>query len=392
MVETALLEKGTRTMNQTESKPSNPSDQSPKTIAIDARNIFTSTGRVPRKLLEYLQTEDTTNKYIVLLLKKDFDSWNPVSPNFTKMVADFPNYTFSEQLGFAWLLYKLKADLVHFTFQARPILYFRKSVMHVHDLQLMRVKNYDMPWLVFEIKQLVYKLTIGIMIRLCKIIITPTDFTTEDIKKTLHIPAKKITRIYLAADKITESPAEYKQLANKQFIMYVGQSSPYKNIPRLIEAHQILLAEHPSLYLAISGKKDRFTELYEETVRSKGYKQVIFTGFVEESELRWMYEHAAAYIVPSTMEGFGLPGLEAMNYGVPVVSSNATCLPETYGDSVIYFDPLQTQEMADAIGRVLDDPQLRAKLIAAGTQQLKKYSWAKMTKEVHAVYMRLLSE
>lgn len=363
----------------------------PKTIAIDARNLFTSTGRVPRKMLEYLQVEDTVNKYIVLLLKKDFDSWQPTAPNFTKMVADFPNYTFSEQLGFSWLLYKLKADLVHFTFQARPILYWRKSLMHVHDLQLMRVKNYDMPWIVFEIKQLVYKLTIGIMIRLCKKIITPTDFTSEDIKKTLHIPANKIQRIYLAADKIQESPAKYEQLANKDFLMYVGQSSPYKNIPRLIEAHQLLLNTHPSLYLAISGKKDKFTELYEQTVQEKGYKNVIFTGFVEEGELRWMYEHAKVYVVPSTMEGFGLPGLEAMQYGTPVVSSNATCLPETYGDAVVYFDPLNTEAMSEAIGSVLNDPALQKKLSQAGTERAKKYSWAIMTQEIHVLYQELLS-
>lgn len=362
----------------------------PKKIAIDARIISMSTGRVTAKLLEYLQGIDTTNQYLVLLQKKDWDIWNPTAPNFTKVLADFPNYTFSEQLQFSWLLYRLKADLVHFTFQSRPILYFGKSVMNVHDLQLMRVKNYDMPRIVFEAKQLVYKLTIGIMIRLCAKIITPTDYVSKDIHDTLSIPHKKIQRVYLAADKITESPTKYEQLANKQYILYVGQSSPYKNIERLIEAHQLLKAKHPSLYFVHVGKKDQFTEQYETMVQQKGYSQVMFTGFVDDASLRWIYEHAQAYVAPSLMEGFGLPGLEAMQYGIPVVSSNATCLPETYGDSVVYFDPTDTQDMARAIGSVLDDSQLRQKLISAGTERLKKYSWATMTQEILAIYKTVL--
>jgi glycosyltransferase involved in cell wall biosynthesis len=367
------------------------SNQPPKRIAIDARNIFNSTGRVPAKMLEYLQTVDTTNEYLVLLLKKDMEKWQASAPNFIKVEANFPNYTFSEQIGFALKHYRLKPDLVHFTFQARPILYFGKSIMNVHDLQLMRVKNYDMPWLVFEIKQLVYKITIRIMIWLSKIIITPTDFTTQDIIKTLHVPAKKIQRIYLAADKITDPPTEYKQLANKQFIMYVGQSSPYKNVMGLIEAHQLLLKKHPSLHLAIAGKKDTFTAQYEATVAKKGYKNIVFTGFIEDTELRWLYEHTAVYVVPSYMEGFGLPGLEAMQYGTPVVSSNATCLPETYADSVRYFDPSNTTEMAETIGAVLDNKSLQAQLSKAGTERVKKFSWAAMTQEIYAIYKKLLN-
>ncbi len=359
-------------------------------IAVDARIISMSTGRVTAKLLEYLQKVDTTNEYLVLLLRKDFDKWEPSSPNFSKVMADYPNYTFSEQLQFAWLLYKLKVDLVHFTFQSRPILYTKRSIMNVHDLQLMRVKNYDMPKLVFEAKQLVYKLTIRLMIQLSKIIITPTDFVTDDIHKTLGVPLSKIKRVYLAADKITASPVEYKQLANKEFILYVGQSSPYKNIPRLIEAHQQLLATHPSLHLVLAGKKDTFTQQYEATVQQKGYKHVVFTGFVEDSELRWLYENTLAYIAPSLMEGFGLPGLEAMQFGAPVASSNATCLPEVYQDAVEYFDPNDTAAMAAAIDRIISNPARRSELAAAGIKRAAAFSWQTTTEEVYKFYKQLL--
>jgi len=113
---------------------------------------------------------------------------------------------------------------------------------------------------------------------------------------------------------------------------------------------------------------------------------------VSEGELRWLYEHCAAYVFPSLSEGFGLPGLEAMQHGAPVVSSNATCLPEVYGDAAHYFDPLDVQAMADAINEVITDKDLRARLIAAGHTQAATYSWKRMAEQTLAVYKTALTD
>src|SRR5690606_20669106 len=128
----------------------------------------------------------------------------------------------------------------------------------------------------------------------------------------------------------------------------------------------------------------------EEYFKSRNYKNILFTGFVTDPELSWLYANTQAYIFPSLMEGFGLPGLEAMGYGTPVVSSNATCLPEVYGQAAHYFNPLDTSDIAEAINQVLSDDKLRTRLAKAGFKQIKKYSWKKQAQETFEVYKQVL--
>ena len=107
---------------------------------------------------------------------------------------------------------------------------------------------------------------------------------------------------------------------------------------------------------------------------------------MEDDELNWLYAHTSAYLFPSLMEGFGLPGLEAMTHGAPVVSSDATCLPEVYGDAAAYFDPNDTETMAKSIAEVLDDAALRKKLVKNGYERLKDFSWRKTAEQTLEVY------
>ena len=119
---------------------------------------------------------------------------------------------------------------------------------------------------------------------------------------------------------------------------------------------------------------------------------MLFTGFVEDQQLRWLYEHCRAYIFPSLSEGFGLPGLEAMRHNAPVVSSNATCLPEVHGPAAHYFDPRDTQDIADKIHDVLTDDALRKDLIAKGATQVTTFSWSRMAKQTLEVFERVLKD
>jgi glycosyltransferase involved in cell wall biosynthesis len=168
---------------------------------------------------------------------------------------------------------------------------------------------------------------------------------------------------------------------------------PHKNLWRLIEAFALLRRTHPDLLLVLVGKKDAMYEQIAARAEKEGLRGgVVFTGFVSEAELKWLYLHCQAYIFPSLSEGFGLPGLEAMLHSAPVVSSNATCLPEVHGRAAHYFDPLNVDDMAAKIGEVLDDPKLRQKLITAGHKQAAKYSWKRMAEQTLAVYNRVLED
>jgi glycosyltransferase involved in cell wall biosynthesis len=359
-------------------------------IVIDARELRTSSGRYIERLLNYLQKTKSEHDYVVLLKPKDMAGWEPSNPRFQKIECPHKEFTFAEQLAFKKQLDSLKPDLVHFAFPQQPILYRGKTVTTIHDLTTLRFYNPDKHPLVFKIKQRIYASVIKKAVVKSAEVITISEFVKSDLLEFSHIPETKVTVTYEAADFTEDTPAPLPDLQKSRFIMYVGRPTPHKNLERLIVAFQTLRAQRPSLKLVLAGKKDANYRRIEQAVRAKGIKNVHFTGFISDAQLRWLYEHSEAYVFPSLSEGFGLPGLEAMVHGAPVVSSNATCLPEVYGDAAHYFDPLDTASIADAINEVLTDEQLRTRLSEAGKQQAKKYSWQRTADQTLEIYDRAL--
>jgi glycosyltransferase involved in cell wall biosynthesis len=360
-------------------------------IAIDARIINSSTGTYVERLLYYLQQIDASNKYTVLVRAKDNDFWKPTADNFKVTVAEFDNYSFAEQFGFNRFLNKLSPDLVHFCMPQQPVLYKGPRVTTFHDLTLLKTYNSDKNWLVFHIKQFVGRFVFRHVARASKYVMVPTKYTKDELLKFVSLPPEKIAVTPEAAEVLIGDLLPYKHNFDK-YIMYVGQQSDYKNIKRLGDAHQKLLQKYPNLGLILVGKLNASAKANQQYFGGKGYKNILFTDFLPTPQRDWLYKNCAAYVFPSLMEGFGLPGLEAMGYGAPVVSSNATCLPEVYADAAHYFDPNSTDDIARAIGEVIDDNKLREKLIAEGYKQIAKFSWQRTAKQTLSVYMDALKE
>lgn len=364
------------------------------TIAIDARIINSTTGRYIERLLHYLEEIDTTNTYLVLVRKKDLNYYKPANKNFQIVEADFADYSVAEQTGYLKLLNSLKPDLVHFCMPQQPILYRGKHVTTVHDLTLLKSYSSDKNFLVYKAKQFVGWFVFKWIARSSARIITDAEFTRSEYAKFAGISKEKITAIHLAAEKSTTSPLPYKDLQNKKFIMFVGNQSDYKNVRRLVEAHQLLRMTHPDLLLVfvgrLSGKAGSTLARNKAWVEENGYKGILFTDYVDDAQLEWLYENTLAYTLPSLMEGFGFPGLEAMLNGAPVASSNSTCLSEIYGDAAEYFDPTSVAEMSEAIDRVISDPKRRNELIKLGYKQAAKYSWERTVKQTLEIYERAL--
>lgn len=363
-----------------------------KHIVIDARELHTTSGRYVERLLHYLQKIDSNHTYSILLSPKDMETWKPTNPSFSAVACPHKEFTFAEQLGLLRLIHKLSPDLVHFTFPQQPILYKGKTVTTIHDLTTLRFTNPDKNPLVFSFKQAVYGQVIQMAARKSEHIITDTEFVKNDLLKFGHgkLDANKITAIPLAADAIAEKAEPITSLQGSKFIMYVGRPLPHKNLDRLLDAFVQLKSQHPDLLLVLAGKKDNNYVRIESKVHRRTIKNVVFTGRVSEAQLRWMYEHCSAYVFPSLSEGFGLPGLEAMVHGAPVVSSSATCLPEIYGEAAHYFDPTDVTAMADALNEVLTDQDLRSNLITQGKVQAAKYSWQRMAEQTLEIYNQAL--
>ena len=356
-------------------------------IVIDARIINSSTGTYVERLLEYLQDIDTSNNYSILVPSKDLSFWVPRNPRFTLIANDIKNYSFAEQTRLKTVLDDLKPDLVHFCMPQQPILYKGAHVTTVHDLILLNTYNSDKNWVIFRAKQLVGRFVFKEVARSSRHIITPTQYTKQALVKFAGISPDKVTVTYESADVFHDTLQPYAH-PFKQYILYVGQQSDYKNIKRLAAAHQQLLKTYPDLGLILVGKKNDAIRANETYFASKQYQNILFTDFIPDEQRDWLYTNASAYVFPSLMEGFGLPGLEAMGYGAPVVSSNATCLPEVYGEAAHYFDPTNIDDMARAITDVLSNESLRANLVARGYEQRKKYSWQRMAEQTYDIYQK----
>ncbi len=360
-------------------------------IAIDARVINSGTGTYISKLLEYLQQIDSTNNYSVLVRQKDVDYWQPTAPNFTVRVAEFDNYSFAEQLGYKKFLDDLNPDLVHFCMPQQPLLYKGRRVTTMHDMTLLNTYNSDKNWLVFHAKQFVGKFVWKRIARISDHVIAISQNTKREYQEFSHIADDKISVIYEAAEVLKGELEPYTTLPFENFIMYVGQQPDYKNIRRLMDAHQLLLDKYPDLGLVLVGRMNPDTEANKRYGEQKSYKNIHFTGFLPDSQRDWLFTKTRAYVFPSLMEGFGLPPLEAMAYGTPVVSSNASCMPEVLGDAAEYFNPKDTVAMAEVITRVISDNSLRSSMIERGHAQVAKYSWRRMAEQTHAVYMRVVN-
>ncbi len=362
-------------------------------IVIDGRPINSSGyGRYLRGLVQNLARLDSQNSYTILTWP-DFDSRAMNLPvNFKCVASDYPiSGSFREQLGLLRQINKLKPDLVHFGVAQQPVLYRGKKITTIHDLTTVRFKSATRNILVSNLKQFVYGWVIKKVARSSMAIIAPSKFVKKDLARFAGINPAKVGVVYEAADRITARVEPVPRVGDKPFIMYVGRAMPHKNLKRLVGAFEMLKKNSPDLMLVLAGKLDANYKLVEALVSDKRLAHsVVFPGHVSEGQLRWLYENTAAYVFPSLSEGFGLPGLEAMAHGAPVVSSKATCLPEIYGDAAVYFDPLSTNDIARKINSVINSQSLRTQMIKRGRSQAARYSWKTMAKQTLEIYKQAL--
>ncbi len=355
-----------------------------KHIVIDARIRPASTGRPIARLLEHLQEIDKEHRYTVLI-KKD-DDWRPTAKNFTAKPIDYPIFSFNplNQIGLALALHRLKPDLTYFGLTpSQPLFYSRKYITLTHDLGMLRFARAGrLPEWLHKIRMAGYRFLLRQAHKRAAHIVTPTEFVAEDVKKYHLFTSRKVTTIYEASEPPLPGKAQQPVNPPKEFIMYTGSAFPHKNLDRLVSAFTILREQHPNLKLVLVGKREYHSKQLERKINKQELLQrIIFTGFIPDEELKWYYQNARAYVFPSLNEGFGLPGLEAMVHGCPVVSSDASCLPEVNGDAAHYFNPLDVQEMAVKIDEVISSEKLRNDLIKKGYENAKRFSWKTFTKK-----------
>jgi glycosyltransferase involved in cell wall biosynthesis len=376
-------------------------------IGIDARFYGPQgkgLGRYTQRLIENLEKIDRSNYYIIFLTKENWEEYRPQNPKFKKVIADYRWYTLAEQIFFPIKILRNGIDLMHFPHFNVPILYPKKFIVTIHDLILTKFptkRATTLGPLLYKIKYLGYQLTIGLAIRRAKKIITVSECTKKELIKQFKVDPEKISVTYEAADRVETGQLKLPETGLerygivKKYLLYVGNAYPHKNLEGLLKVFKKLKENLEFEYqLVLVGKEDYFYNRLKNEARGlgvlnkiNGYSPAIFFGFSSQEILADLYRNATLYVFPSFYEGFGLPALEAMSYGLTVAASNSSCLPEILGSAALYFDPRDEDNMGKIILDGLNNEPLRQNLIANGFKQIQKYSWPDCAKKTLEIYL-----
>lgn len=374
-------------------------------IGIDARFIGpegTGLGKYTEKLIENLQKIDKVNTYYIFLRQTNWHFLKLQNSNFKKVLADINWYSMEEQLKMAGIFSSQNLDLLHVPHFNVPILYRKKFIVTIHDLihhnfpqESATTKN---P-LVYKLKRSAYKFTIGNAIKKSVKIITPSNHVKEELASTFKVDKSKIIVIYEAAEEeYQKAPSAEpdillkKYKISKPYLIYVGNAYPHKNLETLFAAIKII-NHKTKLNLVVVTARNIFSKRLEVQIAKNNLEEIVqVTPYIQSDELNTIIRDSEAYIFPSLSEGFGIPGLNAMVAGVPVLASNIPTLQEVYQDAAIYFDPKDPADIADKVNILLKSPKIADGLIKKGFAQVKKYSWQKMAKETLREYRSCLSE
>ena len=372
-------------------------------IAIDIRRMTEfGVGTYTRNIVRALSRLDQDNEYFLIGPPEKVAEINSLPPNFQNVPLLEADSTAKGYLECRAILKRIRCDLVHIP----HLFWFPRTlpcpyVMTVHDLL---EHMYGARKSSGFKRSLHFQLTRRVL-RGAARILAVSNFTKNEIEKVFGIRSDRVEVIHNAIDPrflhghATETDrrflAERYQITHP-FLLYAGRISPHKNLVRIIEAFSALKAElekeemYPDLKLIIIGDElSKHPDLRRTVIRGGVQNDVRFLGFVPIDVLRIFYDAAKVFVFPSLYEGFGLPPLEAMAHGTPVLTSNASSLPEVVGHSAVMVNPENVFEIMRGLHRVLLDQALREKLKQRGYEQVKKFSWDDSARKILKVYQQV---
>ncbi len=369
-------------------------------IAIDARRVRDfGIGTYIRSLVHALGAVDSSTRYTLISGPDEARTLAGLPKNFHSAVYSRKDSDPIDNLAFPIFLRGLSPDLVHIPLNRVPLMMIKPYVVTVHDMASLLYPEGESE---FRKQWWRYRFRRGL--ERAAQVMAVSDATKRDVENILGIPANRIRKVYnapdpgfLSAGQLVNPDERQRILERYQitypYILYAGNIRRHKNVPRLVEAFAVVrgqLASHPvykDLRLVIIGDTiSQYPAVRQAVIKSRIEQMVRFLGFVPFDTLRCFYEAAAAFVFPSRYEGFGLPPLEAMACGTPVVTSNVSSLPEVVGDAAVQVNPENVFDIARGIRDVLLDQELRLDLIRRGREQASRFSWERTAREVLDIY------
>lgn len=361
-------------------------------IAFDLRRIKNpGVGRYMKCLVEAILAQEPQGDYLFILPRGGEDLIESGNCNAEIITPNLNYYSIREQFQLPGILRKHKVDLLHAPHFMLPLVRPCPSVVTIHDV-IGLVWKEDLE---SRIGRVYYRWMISAAVRLANRIITVSKFSRNEIIRCLGVNRDKIQVIYSGISPIFRQVTDNVQFENirtkyrieNEYIIYAGIYKPRKNHAALLRAFQRFLSSEGHANLVLVGPLKEGEQKLRQLAEKLGIsKKVIFTGFVNDSELRLLFSAAKAYACPSLYEGFGFTVLEAMACGLPVVSANETSLPEVAGDAALYANPANPEEFAKAVYDVFTNTSLRSELIEKGRMNLMRFNWANTARETLGAY------
>jgi glycosyltransferase involved in cell wall biosynthesis len=364
-------------------------------IAIDAHSLGTQAGgneTYYRQLIRGLAGDKSKNRYTLFHTHPFTLNEIEHDPRFTlHKIPQNPTVRLTTALPLA--LRQIQPDVFHCQY-IKPLWGSGKTVVTIHDLAHEHFPAFFHPLEVIRMRKLVRWTA-----KKAHHIITVSEFSAADIAERFALPRDKITVAYQSASpdfhprdkELFREHLSREYGVHSPFILYVGRIQARKNLPRLVEAFAQIRKRGSAVQLVIVGKKDWQSELLLAKIQELGLESnVLFPGFVPFHDLPLFYNAAEIFVFPSFFEGFGLPVIESMASGVPTITSFGSALEEVAGDGALLVDPNDTSSIAEAMGRLLSDPEIRRDLTARGLKRSAAFQSDNLAQKTLDVYRSLV--
>ena len=362
-------------------------------VAIDVRKLHDfGVGTYVRNLLRQLARIDHDTEYVLLCRRDDRQVVDQLGENFRAVTESAGPYSVREQLTVPLHVGWTSPDVFHAPHYVLPMLTPCRSIVTIHDCIHLVFPQY----LQNRLARAYARAMFWTAVNRASLILTVSEASKKDILRFFGVPKEKVTVIYNAIDErfYVEPPEEEmvrvreRYQLNDRFLMYAGNVKPHKNLELLIDAFVLLRQDgFDHLKLLVTGSEvSRYATLRRAVHRHNLHRHVRFLGYQSEETLAVLYRLADVFVFPSLYEGFGLPPLEAMASGTPVVVSNVSSLPEVVGGAGILVNPYDPRSIADGIRQVLSDGTLRAELTTRGLARARSFSWQESVTQIQRIY------
>lgn len=374
-------------------------------IGIEAQRIFRPHKHgmdvVALELVKAIQNIDTENQYFIFIKKDEDSGCLKSTPNVKVIETSSYPYIIWEQIILPIYAWYYKIDLLHCTSNTAPFFCLCPIILTLHDvifLEKRKGKN-TMSWYQ-KFGNLYRKLLVPAIIRRTTKVITISHQEKENILSLTKIENSKLEVIHNGVSrnfgqKIPEALAfeiSEKFLLSDEFALFLGNVEPRKNTPNLLKAFVAFAQNHPDFQLVITGVNRKFIADHMPPNTSNILKrQIITPGFVSQDELTFLYSYAKVFLFPSLREGFGLPILEAMSQGTPVITSNTSSMPEVAGEAAILIDPNNPDQITTSMENLMNNNTLRQDLRLKGLERVGHFSWENTAKKYLEQYYSIMS-